>query len=88
MKLREDYVLREVAGVWVVLPIGEATLSFNGMISLNETGVLLWKVLEQGADREAMADALTKEYIVDRTQALNDVSEFLGKLTEIGCLEI
>lgn len=87
MKLNKNFILRQVADVWVVLPIAEATANFNGMLTLNETGALLWKTLEQGGNRETMADALTAEYIVTREQALADVDEFLEKLANVGCLE-
>ena len=87
MKLKENYVLRQVLGSWVVLPIGAATVDFNGMLSLNESGALLWKRLEQGADREDLADVLTAEYDVSRQQALADVDEFYDILVRAGCAE-
>lgn len=87
MKLNENFVLRQVADTWVVLPLAAESLDFNGMLTLNETGALLWKALEQGGDREALADALTAEYAVDRATALSDVDEFLAKLAKTGCLE-
>ena len=88
MKLKENFILRQVADTWVVLPLGAENLNFNGMLTLNETGALLWKALEQGGDREALADALTAEYTVDRATALSDVDEFLEKLAKSGCLEL
>lgn len=87
MKLKENFMLRQVAQTWVVLPLAAESLDFNGMLTLNETGALLWKALEQGGDREALADALTAEYTVDRATALSDVDEFLAKLAKSGCLE-
>jgi len=87
MKLNKNFVLRQVADTWVVLPVGQASVSFNGMITLNGSGTLLWQALEQGADREALADALTAEYEVDRDLALHDVDEFLDTLRKAGCLE-
>lgn len=87
MRLSNKFVLRQVAGNWVVLPLSDATVNFNGMLSLNETGVMLWKLLEQGSTREALAQALTDEYDVTYDQALADVDEYLGKLERAGCLE-
>ena len=87
MKLKENYVLRQVLGSWVVLPLGAATVDFNGMLSLNESGALLWKRLEQGADREELADVLTAEYDVSRQQALADVDEFYDILVRAGCAD-
>ncbi len=87
MKINENFALHQVAGKWVVLPLAEATLDFNGMITLNETGVLLWNQLIKGSDRNALAKALTEEYDVSAEQALEDVDAFLNKLTQLGCLD-
>lgn len=88
MKLKENFALRQVADTWVVLPLGDATVDFHGMLTMNETGALLWKALEQGASREELADTLTKEYAVSMEIALADVDDFLVKLEKTGCLEI
>ena len=87
MKLKPNFVLRQVADTWAVLSLWSEAVDFNGMITLNESGALLWKALERGADREALADALCAEYEVDRSQALADVDEFLAHLQKAGCLE-
>ena len=87
MKLKSGFVLREVAGSWVVLPTGEATVDFNGMLSLNDSGALLWKALEKGADKQGLIDALLAEYEVEASLAEADVTAFLDKLAGAGCLE-
>ena len=87
MKLKEGFVLRQVADNWVVLPVGQASVNFNGMLSLNESGALLWRALEQGGDRDALADTLLAEYEVEREEALADVEAFLTALTKAGCIE-
>lgn len=87
MKIKENFALRQVAGTWVVLPLASATLNFNGMLTLNETGCMLWNLLKQGSTREALATALTDEYDVTFEQALADVDEYLNKLDKAGCIE-
>lgn len=88
MKLRKDFVLRRVANTYMVLPLGQATVNFNGMLKLNETGAFLWKALKDGADLDALVSALTAEYAVDEAQACADIKEFLDKLANAGCLEM
>ena len=87
MKISDKFVLRQVAGTWIVLPVAEKTVNFNGMLTLNETGIMLWKLLEKGSTREALAQALTDEYDVTYEEALADVDEYIGKLERAGCLE-
>lgn len=87
MKLNKDFILRQVADTWVVLSIGEKSIDFNGMLTLNETGKFLWRQLEQGADCEKMVAALTNEYVVTREQAMEDVQRFIKKLVDFGCID-
>lgn len=87
MKLKKNFVLRQVAGAWVVLPLGAETVNFSGMLQLNDSGAMLWRVLEAGGDQEALVDALLGEYDVTREQAEADVQEFLAKLTQTGCMQ-
>lgn len=87
MKIKENFALRQVAGAWVVLPLASATLNFNGMLSLNESGVLLWKALENGCDKKALIKVLTDEYDVTDEVVSADVDEFLEILRKAGCLE-
>jgi hypothetical protein len=88
MKIKENFVLRQIAGAWVVLPLGSATLDFNGMLTLNESGVLLWRLLERGCERENLVTTLLKEYDVQTSIAEADVDEFLEKLKKAGSLEM
>lgn len=87
MKINENFVLREVAGSWVVIPTGEKSLDFNGMMNLNETGVLLWRELEKGAEKEELVAAITSEYEVSAEEAAEDIESFLAALKKAGCLE-
>ena len=87
MRIKKDFILRQVADTHVVLPIGSATVNFNGMITLNESGVMLWRKLEEGATREKLAELLTAEYSVSLEEALEDVDEFVATLDRAGSIE-
>ncbi len=81
MQLKSNFILRQVAGENVVIPTGDA-LNLNLMITLNETGAFLWKLLEQDIDEEAMVAALLAEYDVDEASARAHVTAFVTKLKE------
>ena len=87
MKINKNFILRQVVDMWVVLPLADRTVDFNGMITLNESGVLLWRTLEKGSDVDGLVEALLSEYDVSVQQAQSDVAEFLEKLRSIACLE-
>ena len=81
MKIKSGYILRQVAGEYVVVPTGE-DLNLNMMITLNETGAFLWKLMERDTDEKAMVAALLEEYDVDEAAARAHVDTFVKKLKE------
>ncbi len=87
MKIKEGFILREVANNFIVVAVGSAVKNFNGIINLNETGAFLWKVLEKGATKEELKKALLSEYEVSTDVAEQDITAFIGKLKEKGLLD-
>lgn len=86
MKLKNGFILREIAGETVVVPSG-GELDINLMITLNETATYLWKRLEVDSSVEALVKALLEEYDVDSATAHKAVADFVGELNAHGFLE-
>ena len=80
MKIKEGFILREVAGDTIVMPTGD--MDINAMITLNETGAFLWKLLEQETTVEELAAAIIKEYNTDEQTAKTAAEGFVAKLRE------
>lgn len=87
MKIREGFLLRNVARNNVVVPIGQATLDFNGMMSLNETGAFIFSKMLDGTTKEQLIEDLISEYEVERKIAQKDVDDFIKKVEGEGLLE-
>ncbi|MGN0171295.1 MAG: PqqD family protein [Acutalibacteraceae bacterium] len=86
MKLKEGFLLRQLAGEYVVVPVGEASLDLRGMITLNETGAFLWEQLQSEQTEQTLTDKLLADYAVDEAQARRDVASFTEKLRQQGLL--
>lgn len=81
MKVKEGFILREVADNFVIVAVGEASLHFKGVIKVNETGAFLFKELEKGNfDSDDLAKKLTDKYNVDINTAKEDVDAFIKSL--------
>lgn len=80
LKIKDGFILRQVAGNYIVIGVGGEAVDFNGMVTINETGAFLWKILEKGADKEDLLEALLKEYDVDEESAKKDITAFLQNL--------
>lgn len=86
MKLKDGFLLRQVAGQTVVLPVG-GDLDLNMMITLNDTGAFLWEKLQAETDETALVSALLAEYDVDQDTARGAVAAFVEKLNAHGFLD-
>ena len=87
MKVKKDFMLREVAGYYVVVPVGDGSLNFNGVINLNGSGAFLWKTMENDTTEAQMVAALLNEYDVDEERAKADVAAFIAKMKDAGLIE-
>lgn len=82
MKIKNGYLVHEVAGNFVVIKIGQEAVNFNGLITLSESAKMLWDLLnrENGATVEELVDKLLEEYEIDKETASKDVLEFVDSL--------
>ena len=87
MKIKDGFMLREVAGQWVVVPLGERVVEFNGIMTLSESGAMLWKLLEKDIIEEQLVGAILKEYAIDEETAKTDVQEFIEELAGRAMIE-
>ncbi len=85
MKVKDGFIMRQVGGQSVVLPIGNE-LDMNMMITLNETGAFLWEHLQEETTEDALVAALRGEYDVDEDTAHASVRKFTEKLSGHGFL--
>ena len=87
MKIKEGFVLRNLADTYMVIPLGQNSVDFQGMVTLNETGAFLWERLHKESSCEDLVDALLCEYEVEKAVAERDVRDFIKKLKDGDLLE-
>ena len=87
MKIKDDFLLKEVAGSYMVIPVGNELVDMNCMITLNESGAFLWQRLSEETTKEDVLSAMLREYDVDKETAVADIDEFIGSLRSIGALD-
>jgi hypothetical protein len=87
MKLKNGFVLRDLGGQSVVVAVGEATKSFNGIIKLNESSAFLWKQMSADFSKEQLVSALLSEYDVEESVASQNVDYFVDTLKNNGVIE-
>ena len=86
MKVEKDFLLREIAGEYIIIPTVSAALEFNGLISVNEVGVSIWKMLQNDVTLDELVAGILAEYDVEESVAREDIMEFLDRLQSVGML--
>lgn len=86
MKIDKNFVLREIAGEYIIIPTGRTALEFNGLITVNEVGMELWKMLHEDVTFDDLLNGILEEYDVDENAAREDIQEFLDRLVKGGIL--
>lgn len=88
MKLNGEFVLREIAGETILVPVGRTALAFNGIITLNQTGIEIWKGLQEEKTHEEILQVLLEQFDVDADTAAGDLDAFLETLREQDLIEL
>ncbi|MBO5334048.1 MAG: PqqD family protein [Clostridia bacterium] len=87
LKVKSGFVLRTIGTQTVAVPIGQRTSDIHGVVALSDSGALLWKELEKGAEKEALINILLDTYEIDRETVVSDLEDFIKGLHEQGALE-
>ena len=87
MKVEKEFVLREIAGDYIIIPTGKTVLDFNGLITVNEVGASLWNMLQEEVSLDDLVNGILNEYDVEEEIAREDIQEFLTSLETGGILE-
>lgn len=86
MKVKANYILRNIADEYLLIPTGEAALTTRGLIAVSESGCLLYRKLQSDCTRAELIAALTGEYDVTEAVAGADVDAFLDQMRQLDML--
>lgn len=84
LRIEKEFILREIAGDYILVPVGNTALEFNGLLTVNEIGAFLWERMKKETTIDALTAAVLEEYEVDADTARKDVEEFVASLQKVG----
>lgn len=87
MKIKDGFVVKEVGNQYMVLPVGEGALNFNGIMTLNKTGKFLFELLQENRELDELLECVLDKFEVDIHIAKKDIIEFTQSLQNKGLLE-
>jgi hypothetical protein len=87
MKLRGEFVLRQIADDILAIPVGAMALELSGMVILNPVSKVIWQCLERETDLQTICKAVTDRFEVTPEEARQDAEAFLCQLRGAGLLQ-
>ena len=86
MKQDPNFIVSDVAGRHILMPIGRKAASFDGMIALNDMGLTIWELLREERAYGELLQQILAEFDVDRETADRDARAFLDRLLSVGAI--
>ena len=89
MRIKKDFVLRDVAGKKAIFCQGIKAIDFRKILVLNESAAWIWQEAQAQGDftAESLVARACEEYDVTPEEAEASVTEFLEQLDKEGLIE-
>ena len=87
MVAKTGFVLRNIAGEYILMPVNENITKFNGTLLMNGISAFIWEKLQNPVSREDLIKAVLDEYDVDEDTARADLDQLLARLRELDVIE-
>jgi len=81
-------VSRVVGGETLIVPIRGKVGDLASIYSFNETGSLVWRLMETPTTLPDLVAAVAQEYDVERQRAEQDVRQFVSDMQSVGLVEV
>jgi hypothetical protein len=83
---RKDFVVRQVAGETILVPVRNSVVGLDAIFTLNDVGSTVWTLLDGRSVRD-IVDEVCRAYETGAEVAASDVTEFLASLSEAGLVD-
>ena len=85
--IKPGYILREIAGEYVIVPVDEECMISNAVMSPNDSAVLFWKVFQTPHTKEDAVRKGLQEYDVEEETIRSAVYRFLKDTLKYNIIE-
>ncbi len=90
MRLQEGYLLKEIAGEYVLFPFGQNVVDYKSIMSVNETGKFIINKLQNDISYDELLQCMVSEYEAEENEEVQilraDMEAFLQMLKALGLL--
>ena len=86
MKRKAEFEVRKIGDVNMVMPL-DGKASLTSVMTLNESGMFIWDMLESDVTVADIAIAMAEEYNAPVAVIEEDVKAFISKMLRVGLIE-
>ena len=87
MKKKEEFIVREIVDEYVMMPVGNTALKFNGLVMANAVSAFIWENIENVNSVEELTNFICNEFEVEYEIALQDTAEIVEQMKKAGWIE-
>jgi hypothetical protein len=87
MKRKADFIMQNVGGENLLVPLGAQVMDMNGIITLNDTAAYVWELLAQERSLDELTAAVAERFDVTPERACADVQTFVDEIAQLGLLK-
>jgi hypothetical protein len=87
MRRKKDFIMQNVGGEQLLVPLGAQVMKLNGLITLNATAACVWELLAAERTLDELIAALSERFNVESETARDDVRAFIEEIAGMGLLE-
>ena len=87
MKIKDDYIVKDILGNVVIIPIGQNYINKAENIFLNSEGAFFIRNIKSGKNEEEIADLYADLFSEDIDDARLELQKFIKKGIDKGFLE-
>lgn len=80
MKLKYNFLIQEVAGIYMAVAIGEGAENFKGMIKMNGTAKRVFELIQQGLSEKDIIATMLEEYEASESDIQKSVDTMVNQL--------
>ena len=78
MKIKKDYVIKQIGKELVIVPIKDEAIRFNGIITVNKTGAFLFEQLQkEDLNEEQLVQRILENYEAEEKVVRKDIFDFI-----------
>lgn len=87
MKIKDGFILKDVAGSKIVIATGKQKLDFNGVITFNSVGADVFMLLDGTNTVEDIVKKISENYDVSAEIVQTDVERLIEKMRKYNLID-